>query len=373
MIARIDPVADRTAFLEAWRRLYAAADAPSFYQSPAWFAAWLAGKPGGVTVYALRIEQEESPALMAAFGLSDQRRPPLIGARQACCLEFGDPARDAVYVEFNDFLVAGGVDGAELRREAAAALFLTLKEADVFVFKNARPMLMEAVGEAANAARLKACVINTTPTFQGDLAAARPAGGFLKTVKGSAQEQVSRSMRLYSARGDLRIEAAQTAEERRAAYARIKALHAATWARRGGSGVYANPAFAAFHERLMQAAPEAVSLCTIFAGDDIIGGLHNFIHRDRVLNYQSGFRYEDDNRLKPGLVSHTLAAQHYLDAGYNVYDFLAGKARYKKSLGAEGETLSTVVIERPGVRAKVRSGLKRLKAAAGRSGGTRRT
>jgi len=60
-------------------------------------------------------------------------------------------------------------------------------------------------------------------------------------------------------------------------------------------------------------------------------------HRGVVTFYQSGLRYEDDNRLKPGLIAHSLAIQHYLDGKASEYDFLAGergRVQYKQSLGS---------------------------------------
>ena len=47
-----------------------------------------------------------------------------------------------------------------------------------------------------------------------------------------------------------------------------------------------------------------------------------------ISNYQSGFLYESDSQLKPGLVSHMLAIDHNLDSGARTYDFLAGDQRF---------------------------------------------
>lgn len=373
MTMRIEPITDRNAFMEAWRRLYDHADAPSFYLSPAWVGAWTRSCPDGASLYQMIIEENGAPVLLGAIGLP-ARRPPLIGVRSAHFLECGDEALDAIYVEFNDFLIRKGEGGEELRRRAAKALFEKLTGADQFIFRNARPALCSAVIAAAEDAGLRAHPVNAQPAFECDLAAARRTDGdFLKTLKGSVCGQISRAVRLYRVRGELRIDVAETEIDRRLAFERIKDLHAKSWARRGRAGVYANAALSSFHERLMRASPEAVSLCTIFAGDEIIGGLHNFIHNDRVLNYQSGFRYEADNRMKPGLVSHALAAQYYLDAGYAVYDLLAGEARYKRSLSAVGESLSTVIAERDNPRIRFRAALKRVKTALSGSAKTRRT
>jgi CelD/BcsL family acetyltransferase involved in cellulose biosynthesis len=69
------------------------------------------------------------------------------------------------------------------------------------------------------------------------------------------------------------------------------------------------------------------------SGGTVIGILYNFVHRGRMLAYQSGFAYRaDEKRAKPGLTCHRRAIEAALDAGLDRYDFLAGDDRYKRSL-----------------------------------------
>ena len=97
----------------------------------------------------------------------------------------------------------------------------------------------------------------------------------------------------------------------------------------------------------------------VSVGGRTIGVLYNFSHDGRVMNYQSGFRFEDDNRFAPGFVCHAMAAQHYLDAGYDAYDLLAGDADYKRRLAAPSTALTSLVVERPNWRRAARRFLKR--------------
>jgi len=58
-----------------------------------------------------------------------------------------------------------------------------------------------------------------------------------------------------------------------------------------------------------------------------------FVHDGWVAAYQSGFDFGPDaDRLRPGLICHLMAIQHYRRAGMRRYDFLGGEARYKRSL-----------------------------------------
>lgn len=363
MKARIEPVVDVDAFIRTWRRLYSQADEPPFYLSPAWVIAWIKGRPRGSKVFQLIIEEAGEPILMTAFGQSNNRYSTLFGSNPAHCMEYGLPAHDAIYIEFNDFLTHRQHHGGQLKRIAARALLTNQTVADRLVFRNARQSFCNSIIAIAEENGRHHEVINSLPTFQSNLLHARDSGKtLLDGLRASVRSAIKRSIRLYRQRGELRLVIEDGSQDYRQSFDLIKDLHAKTWATRGSAGVYSNPLFLSFHNRLFAEAPEVLSLCTVFAGDQLIGGLHNFVHNDRVLSYQSGFQYEPDNRLKPGLISHALAAQHYMDAGYAVYDFLAGEARYKRELGMEGETLSTVVIERNGARARIRNKIKQVRA-----------
>ena len=90
-----------------------------------------------------------------------------------------------------------------------------------------------------------------------------------------------------------------------------------------------------------------VLLLELRAGEEIIGVLYNFVYRGRVYFYQSGFRYSEDSRLKPGLLSHYLAIRHCLAQPIlTEYDFLAGDAQYKRSLAADLRPLTWMVVRR---------------------------
>ena len=74
-------------------------------------------------------------------------------------------------------------------------------------------------------------------------------------------------------------------------------------------------------------------LLKVACGDTPIGILYSFIHRGRVSAYQSGLVYcEHEAQAKPGLTCHHGAIRLALKQGFEIYDFLAGEDRYKRSL-----------------------------------------
>lgn len=278
----------------------------------------------------------------------------------------GHEARDVITIEYNDVLADAGY--APAVRCAWLGHLLRLRRLpdgrrfDAVAWRGA---LEPAALEALDGITWPWRVVAEAPTAFVDLAAIRTSGRpYLNHVSANTRRQVRRAMALYEQRyGPLRLDAASDVAEALAFFHAAGALHQARWEPRGKPGAFAYPFYVRFHERLItEGLPEGVvELVRVCAGEVPIGYLYNFLYRGRVYYYFSGFRYEADNRLKPGLVSHTLCIERHLAGGMAVYDFMAGDNRYKTSLGQPGPKMISVLIERPTPRVRVEYFLRRLR------------
>lgn len=341
----VELIGDTRAFLKEWRALHAHAGEQPFFLSPDWMSAWLADPPSDCALYAVKASCEAKPILLGVFGRRARRRPPIIGLHTVHLHEFGNSERDAIYIEYNDFLVDSDAP-LQVRRDALCAILEAFPKDD-FVFRNARPALTQSVEQAAIAASRLVRVVNRQPTFEIDLRnAVMSREDYFVGLSGSFGNQLRRALRGYEARGALTFEIAADNERKGAVWRNLLSLHEEAWRQRGHSGAFSNPAFLRFHERLLDQSPEKIDLAQLSCNGEAIACLYNFIFEDRVMNYQSGFRMETDNHLKPGLLAHAFAINHYAQSGFSAYDFLAGDALYKRRFAAQRETLSTVVLER---------------------------
>jgi CelD/BcsL family acetyltransferase involved in cellulose biosynthesis len=261
----------------------------------------------------------------------------------------GDPREDVVTIEYNGFLVDQGFAG---RIEADAIAFLlrgvTVGGArrEELHLKNI-PAALEA---SVRASGFQFRELQRKSSWRIDLATIRAAGNrHLDSVSANTRQQIRRSMRLYERRGDLVVSRARTVPEAVEFLAGLKRLHQPYWQGRGEPGAFSFPFFERFQARLIQTClPHGtVEIARVSAGADVIGYVYNLVYRGHVYAYQTGIRYEDDKRLKPGLVCHCLCIDRHFDEGADVYDFMAGEARYKASLGTRGPDMIYLLAERP--------------------------
>ena len=345
----INPLDDRAAFLAEWTALYPQSLTASFFQSPSWVKAWLDGAPTNSRLYRVEAKDAGRRKLLGVF-CHAPRRPPLLGLGEWWFQEYGDAGRDAVYGEYADFLISEDAP-PNARAEALCAMIDAAPDGDGFVFRNLQPAMAEAVRAAASMRGLTIRVLREQPVYTWDLLREPFAARFSRSL----QSKIARAVRLYEERGALEYRIVRSAADWPEVWMRLVALHGAGWAARGEKSAFDNTHLVEFHERLRSNAPEALHLFEVTAGGVVLAVLYNFIHGKRVMNYQSGFVREDDNRLTPGFVAHTLAAKHYRELGFETYDLLAGEADYKARLGAVEATLTSLVAERPTWRNRLRT------------------
>lgn len=181
----------------------------------------------------------------------------------------------------------------------------------------------------------EAIVSSRQPSPYVDLNAVRTdPGGHLALLQPNVRGQVKRAIRLYESRGELRSEVAKSLSRAMEIYEELIALHREWWRKRQQRGSFDFDYFRLFHRRLIENRFSAgeIQLVRVRCGDITVGCLYNFVFRGTVYFYESGFAFEEDNRMKPGYICHVEAIRHFTRAGYSKYDFLPGVEGYKQRL-----------------------------------------
>ncbi len=342
-----------------WRRLEAAGD-PSFFTSWHWIGAWLTALPETSRPTLLRgLSQGETVALALLGARAARRRHGLVRSRGLYLNETGDPELDALTIERNGVLTAGGREA-----EAADALVAWFAgcggDADELYLSGSLHPLPGAAVEGRGLARAGTVV----PSYIVELDRLAASGGDVGSVlSANARQQLRRSFRHFERSGPLSLREAATPAEAAAFFAAMKVLHCASWQRRQKPHSFSRSFFEPFHRLLIERsfAAGAVQLLAARAGDRPIGYLYNFRLNNRIYAYQSGFA-DGDPRERPGAVTHALAIRHAFSSGMQIYDFMAGRNRLKESFATKVEPMLWQIVQQPRLAFRLEHFARRLKA-----------
>jgi CelD/BcsL family acetyltransferase involved in cellulose biosynthesis len=328
------PVDGLSNLQEIWKDLEARADG-SFFLSWHWIGPWLRHLPPGVTPHVLAARRGDRIVGLAILCRRTIWRYGVLGTPSWLLHETGEPMFDGLTIEYNGILADRSCADQVIE---ASLLWMarTLPGCDALVLAGLDASTETLVRTVAAKLGHRLQVRRADAARLVDLELVRQRGGNYRAGLGrSTRAGVNRAIRLYEARGGIEYRVAADVDEALEFFDGLEGLHRAVWAARGKSDAFANPAFGPLHRDLIRHSMDAgvVRLCRLSAGRQDFGYLYNYVWRGRVLNYQSGFAYEDDNRIKPGLVSHVLAIEDALARGEESYDFMAGSAGHKIHLG----------------------------------------
>ncbi|MGY4478411.1 GNAT family N-acetyltransferase [Bradyrhizobium sp. USDA 3364] len=348
----------------SWKQLEAKVP-HSFFLSWLWIGTWLRHIPKGTQPHVLVARSSDK---IVGLAIICRRGTWRLGphARTRWLLnESGDKRFDRLFIECNHILAE---QPATIIPAGLDVLTSRLRRSDQLVLSGIDPDLELAACRAAGRAGLVTDVKQADSALWVDFAKVRQQGqSYRATLGRSTRQAVSRAMRLYADRGPLELRIMETTTEALAAFHLLSDFHRSRW---GHKGAFANPGFRPFHEELIsRGVPTgAVRISRTLVGDQTVGVLYNFVHDGRVLNYQSGFLYESDSRIKPGLVSHVLAIEESIARGENGYDFLAGGAGHKSHLANTEYAMTWISIGRDGperhIEAKIRTAKRMLRTIA---------
>ena len=311
-----------------WRALESLAGA-SFFTSWTW-------------VGCLAAERFDAPLLVAGEAAGEtvalalfNRRRRWFGRARLWLHEAGRRVLDTPFIEHNGVLARDPALIADCLRAALRHGHLVLSGVEEPTLLAAR-----ATGKAWRRAEPR-------PAPWVDLGRVRSSGGIAPLLSANARQQLRRARRALEAAGPLTLARAGDEAEALAFLHEMAGLHQASWRARGQPGAFREPFFARFHEALLaRALPRGeAELLRITAGPRLLGLLYNFVHDGRVLAYQSGFAGTAEGP-SIGQVCHWLAIEEHAAAGRDVYDFLAGEARYKTRFATDVMDMHWLDLER---------------------------
>ena len=359
----LQPITPQTALGDQWLDLEQRSGG-SFFQSWAWIGGWLRHLPVGLSCDALSVRSGDEVVGLGVLVNRRETRHRVLNPRSINLNETGDSIIDPLGLEYNGLLVDRRLDRQAVVQAALASLIDCDLDWDEL---NLGGILADEMGAWTSAAERIGLQVQVRAKLRCHHVALakirRSKADYLGHLSRNTRQQVRRALRLYEKHGPVSITPARDASEAEDFFTGLYRLHQASWTGRGHAGAFANEVFERFHRDLIEDRFDAgeIQLLRCSAGARALGYLYNFVRDGWVYAYQSGFRYQEDSRLKPGLVSHCLAIEHNSVQGNRVYDFMAGDSRYKRSLGTDCLDMTWVAIQRPRARLRLEKALRGLK------------
>ena len=353
-----------------WRQLEQRSSC-SFFQSWTWIGTWLSQLPKSVALYLLEVVDGDRVIGLAVFGACTLVRHGFVRSRALLLHETGREEMDRMTIEYNSILAETGRE-----REVVIAAVNCVRAVNItwdeLMVSGVEARAFEAWRTAVHGTNCRLAFKQESRCYFVDLDAVRDRGGdYLALLSSNTRQQVRRSIKAYENSGSLSMSVASSVEAAVEYLHGLQELHDAHWQGRGKDGAFPSEFTRNFHDRLVRDAVvrAEVQMLRVTAGDEVVGYLYNFVRDGHVYFYQSGFKYMEDPKLRPGLVCHYLAVMHNLKVGNRIYNFLAGPQRYKQSLGAADVKMYWFSIQKPRLVFAVERLLGRVKRVIRRDDG----
>lgn len=341
-----------------WQRLES--NTPThIFLSWLWVGVWLKTYQPKVELLVVRYDGE-----VVALALLTRREVLRHGLFRSKILRFGrigDQQQDQIWPEYGGVLLA-----KEHRDTVPAAIIqhlLSDSEWDEIELAAAPEYYIAGFHNTA----LKNIETWSAPAFGVDLRQLQRQGkNYLQSLSRNTRYQINRCKKRYAEEAALRFEVLKTPAEIEVVWPIMADLHRERWQHTPEKSGFSNACFVDFHTALLApgCANGVVEFSVLHVGDRFLGGLYNFVYRGCVYFYLSCLVRERDAVLKPGLLLHSYAIEHYLQSGCEFYDFMGGDSQYKRSLGSKHCDLKTVYLQRERGILKIEQGLKQIKRLA---------
>lgn len=347
-----------------WEDLFAATSGASAYVNPIVVGEWIKIFGRELRTQQLVLRSDGGQAVGTCLLSESSRNVGPLRHNRAYLNTDGEPGPDSFVVEFNRPLVAAGSESGFY--QALADYIRSRRHIDE----------LQATGICSDVAASmrrhfadwQMAVVNRESPYVDMRLLREQAQSHITSLHGNTRSQIRRSMRLYEAQGAVTLELASARHETELFFSELVDLHTRRWRSVGKKGGFASPRRMAFHSALIEAGRESgvAQLLRLRVGDRTLAVLYNLVANRQVCFYQSGIVQEENAQLKPGMLLHHLAIEHYMQKGMNRYDFLPslpGEGRYKQSLSNMSDTITTMTCMRPGVRGSYFRALRSVRSA----------
>jgi hypothetical protein len=303
-----------------WITLQANSNCP-YYLTWNWIGSWV--KQCEAPIYLLKASIDEQVVGLAFIFKKKRRVLGFYPVTQWWLNRTGDDKYDQVWIEYNDLLTK---NSSEKEIRACMLLYIAQNnnwdefilgmtskkvEDDFYSLSKYKRVVIEDFGYQVNLNKIK--------------------DSYLKeVVSRNTRQKINQTCKLLTKQGNLNFSVITSTEVKLNALNQIKKFHVEKWSDTSTPSGFQNIIFSKCIEEQLKSKNTEIAQLTL--NTKAIAYLVNYIFKGRVYFYLSALHSDFNGKIKLGLYIHSLTIEFYKAKNMDVYDFLAGESRYKKSL-----------------------------------------
>jgi CelD/BcsL family acetyltransferase involved in cellulose biosynthesis len=295
-----------------------------FFLTWDWIGAWIKKTQG--PFYILKATRSGQVVALAFIFEKKRKALSIYPVTQWWLNRTGDDKYDQTWIEYNDFLIDKTFEN-DIR--ASLVTFISKQVVwDEFISGMMSEEVERQLSTLSLSSKRKRYLIQDTG-YQVNLTEIHQSYS-ADILSRNTRQKINQTRRILEKKGELAFVVLTRAKEKLNALASIESLHIKRWQGSDTPSGFNNPVFS--ESLSVQVISEYCEISKLSLDDNAIGFLINYVYQGRVYFYLSGLCDNFDGKVKLGMFLHSVTIAHYKEANMNVYDFLAGKSRYKQSL-----------------------------------------
>lgn len=170
--------------------------------------------------------------------------------------------------------------------------------------------------------------------YEVDLSQCRSIEDYLAQLSKNTRSQINRTKRHLSQLGQFSLHLKADHSSKVTSFQDMANIHKERWAMTQFGSGFNNPKFVKFHQQILfeDKHNRHTRIYALTLNNETLGYIYLLTDHNTWYFYLSAIKLHESNKIKIGLLFHTLVIEQAIQAGVNCYDFLAGEARYKQSL-----------------------------------------
>jgi len=332
-----------------------------FFLSWRWISSWLNQTNSENNLMLVKAQYQNNIIGLGLFVENKIIRHGFIKSTQWLLHRHGSDKKDQIWIENNDFLINN-----QHKKVIAYAIWQQLVEQkpDVDEFVIAMRHNSDQKKSINQLNKYTEKLLYSEKSYYLSMDELKSFDQYLSLLSKNTRQQIKRSIKLLKQLGDVTFNVI-TDEKQWDLLQQSKHWHVDKWQQTSTPSGFCNPLFTDFHQHLIRA--NHLSTQTIVASlqisNELVGCLYCFIDGESVYFYLSNLKPMSDNRIKLGLAIHAFFIEWLIENASHItkYDFLAGDARYKKSLTNKQSEYCYIVIQKKSLKFWLEDKLKLIK------------